>query len=254
MKSPVERLVLGFFVVGFFTLAAVFAYLAVLWDDMRGLDARIGAYLMANPEVILKSVAQLERGRGDEARRQAIAERRDEIFANPDDPVLGNPDGDVTLVEFLDYQCGYCKRVHPVVKRLLSDDPGVRLVIKEYPILGDVSTLAATAALASRAQGLYGPFSDALMGASSLDEDKIFTIAAEVGLDVKRLKADMRDDLDTWTETVTANRGLASDLGITGTPAFIAGDTLAPGAVDLARLKSLVGQARQADGAAKEPD
>jgi protein-disulfide isomerase len=131
----------------------------------------------------------------------------------------------------------------PTVKRLLDEDPKIRVVYKEFPILGPESTMAAEAALASRAQGRYVEFHEALMKASGgLGWDMIARIAADIGLDVDRLHRDMRDP--EIAAIIGRNHALARDLGISGTPAFVVGTELAPGALDAARLRELITRAR----------
>jgi len=173
-----------------------------------------------------------------------ILEHKSDLFKTPTDPVLGNPDGDVTLVEFSDYRCTYCKFVHPTVMKLLEKDGGIRLVAKEYPVLGPVSTLAARAVLASQKQGGYGAFSTALMAARGLNEDSLFQIAKNVGLNPQRLRADMKTFADEINATIAANLALGKALKLPGTPIFIAGQTMVPGATSLAGLEKLIAAAR----------
>ena len=154
-------------------------------------------------------------------------------------PVSGNPKGDVTLVEFFDYQCGYCKRSLKPVKDLLETDRQLRVVWKEFPILGPVSRFAARAAMASEKQGRYLEFHVAVMGSrGKLTEDRVMALAGSVGLDIQRLRRDMEDPAieNYLDETIR----LARVLGIRGTPAFVIGDTLVPGVVGDARLKELI--------------
>ena len=203
-------------------------------------------YLLRNPEVILEAVQSLEdkrRAQAETAQRAAVSAKRDAILKDPDAPVAGNPNGDVTLVEFFDYRCPYCKRVAEPLAELLKADRNLRFVYKELPILGPESVVASRAALAARAQGKYQPMHDALMRArGTLDEQAVFRIAGEVGLDVGRLKADMaRPEI---TAMLDRNLKLAKDLGLNGTPAFVIGDRVIPGAVDLDTLKQLVADAR----------
>lgn len=203
-------------------------------------------YILEHPEIIMEAVQRLqERQQAAEAERQSreLATRGAELFNDPADPVGGNPDGDVTVVEFFDYQCGYCKQVHPALNRLIADDDRVRVVYKEFPILGPASLTAAKAALASRAQGKYVAFHDALMAhRGPLDTDRILAIAEDVGLDTQKLKTDM--DAPEVAEIITANLRLAEALNIRGTPAFVVGDQLVPGAIGLDALKELVDEAR----------
>lgn len=181
--------------------------------------------------------------------RNVIVANQANLYLNSNDVVLGNPDGDVTLVEFSDYRCSACKLAHPIVMKLLQDDGNIRYVVKEYPILGPVSVVAARAALASQKQGGYADFSNALMAARTFDEARIFAIATEVGLDANRLRADMAAFEGDISATLAANADLAKELALQGTPAFVAGHTLVPGATSLAGLNHLIGAARDLNAA-----
>lgn len=203
-------------------------------------------YLLNNPEIIFNAVSSMRRKqKREEAARakSALLTHKAAIFDDPLTPVTGNPDGDVTIVEFFDYQCGYCKRVFPALMRTVKEDGNVRLALKEFPILGAQSRFASEAALASRKQGKYAAFHSALMKVrGALNEAKVMVVARSVGLDTQRLRKDMRDpEIQTLLEE---NFKLADTLNIRGTPAFIIGDELVPGAVGIDRLKSLVAKAR----------
>lgn len=204
-------------------------------------------YLLREPEILYQALQELQRRRdAAEAERQKMMldERREELVANPDDPVLGDPRGDVTLVEFIDYRCGYCRSMAPALRALLDQDRRVRLVIKEFPILGPDSTTAARAALAAKRQGRYGELHWALLQSKDLSEGAILDMARRLGLDAERLARDMRDPaIDRQLEKV---RALADALGLSGTPSFVIGDTLIPGAAPVARLAELIGRARRA--------
>jgi len=203
-------------------------------------------YLMAHPEVIREALTALEKREAAAeaaAKRRALADHRDELMADPSSPVLGNPDGDVTVVEFFDYRCGYCRRVAPAVEALLKKDDKVRLVLKELPILGRDSWLAAKAALAAQKQGRYGELHAALMKAESIDAASIDALAAGMGFDMEKFRADFEKG---EPGTLERNHRLASTLGIDGTPAFVVGDRLIPGAADEATLAGHVAAVRAA--------
>ena len=205
-------------------------------------------YLLEHPELLVEVQQALrvkQEAEQEEQTRQAIERLHDKIFADPEAPVAGNPAGAIALVEFFDYRCGYCRRVKPTLETLLAENDDVRIVFKEFPILGPESTLAARAALASRAQGLYEPFHWALMGADGpFDLDHILTVARSVGLDDERLVLDMEDPaLDALIEQ---NAVLASNLGVRGTPAFVIGDRMIRGALPLERFRIAIADARQA--------
>jgi protein-disulfide isomerase len=215
--------------------------------ELDPFEQRVREYLLKNPEVIMEALQVLqERQRVAEAEnlKRAIAEHSEEILKDPAAPVGGNPDGDVTRVEFFDYNCPYCRRVAPTVTALEEADPDVRLIYKEFPILGPGSQFAARAALASRRQGKYVAFHNALMQATGqVTEATVMKVAREVGLDTGQLRADVQDP--AIDEAIARNLQLADALGITGTPSFIIGEEVVPGAVDLRTLQSLIAQARR---------
>ena len=214
--------------------------------DKEAVRKIVREYLLEHPEVIEEAIRALQ------ARRQAdqVARTRDALVKNrvaledhPMSPVSGNPEGDVTLVEFFDYQCGYCKRSLEPVMDLLETDPGLRVVWKDFPVLGQVSTFAALASMAAQKQGKYLELHKALMGAGErLTEESVMEIAGQAGLDVERLQQDMADaEVISYLQDT---QRLARELGINGTPAFVIGNTLVPGAVDGARLRQLIAEAR----------
>lgn len=217
--------------------------------DREAVEAIVREYLLRHPEVIVEAIEEYKRqseGRQQIAAEQAIRDRADELFSDPASPVGGNPDGDVVLVEFFDYRCGVCRRVHPVIEELLRTDPGLKRVYKEWPILGPDSVFAARAALASRAQGKYVAFHHALMSAGrSLDPQTVMDIAREAGLDTNTLQRDMGDP--EIEAAIGRNFALAEALHLNGTPSFVIGDTLLRGARDLDTLRKLVARARKAD-------
>ena len=160
-------------------------------------------------------------------------------------PVLGNPEGDVTVVEFFDYNCPYCRRVKPHIEALLEEDPNVRLVYREWPILGDGSVFAARAALASREQGKYEEFHWALMGmAGRAEEASVIQVAEQVGLDIAQLRRDMEaPEIDAH---IAASMELSRALGFNGTPSFVIGDALVPGVIEADQMIRLAEEARTA--------
>ncbi|MCA8909586.1 MAG: DsbA family protein [Rhodospirillaceae bacterium] len=217
-------------------------------DDRAEIEQIVHDYLLDHPEVIVDAINVLQ-ARQDEAARaaqqSALEERGDEIFRSPASPFMGEADGDVVLVEFFDYQCGYCARMLDDVFTLSDDDDALRVVFKELPILGPASTIASQVALASRLQdeSVYVPLHNALMSYEGpLNEEVIFSIAGQFDLDLDRLRDDM-DDPQVVGE-IQANLRLADALGIRGTPAFAIGDHLIPGAVGLDMLRQLVDQQR----------
>jgi protein-disulfide isomerase len=216
-------------------------------EQRQAIETIIHDYLMQNPDVLIEALREAEAKANndtDAKAAQVIRDRRDEVFDDPATPVGGNPKGDVTIVEFFDYRCPYCKQVHPAIQKLLDQDRKLRFVYKEFPVLGEQSDIAAHAALAARLQGKYEPFHNAMMAAKGqITEDVVYRLAGSVGLDVDRLKRDMADpEID---RALSANRALAKALELRGTPGFIIGDHIVPGAIDLDALKTMVADARK---------
>jgi protein-disulfide isomerase len=213
--------------------------------SVEQIEKIVREYLLREPEVVYQALEELQRRQAEATaarQRAAIAENQGELTGDSASPVGGNPDGDVTLVEFFDYRCAYCRRVVSSVRALLDEDRALRVVFKELPVLGPDSVRAARAALASRRQDRYVPFHFALMTADDLSLEGIRAIARSVGLDPDQLEADMA--APEVMAAIEANYALANELGIEGTPAFVIGDQLIPGAVDKARLQQLLDQAR----------
>jgi protein-disulfide isomerase len=210
------------------------------------LDQAIEQYIRSHPEVIEQALQSLEgkRQRGEKLRiRQAIAAHQEELLRDPASPVSGNVNGDVTVIEFFDYRCGYCKRVASAVTQLQKDEPGVRVVYKDFPILGEVSVFGARAALAAREQGKHQAFHEAMLASENeLTQEEVLAIAQRVGLDVKKLESDLH--APEWQAAIDRNHALAKLLGITGTPGFVVGGEVYPGALELTGLKALVAKAR----------
>jgi len=203
--------------------------------------------LRKDPSILRDAIDAM---RTDEARAQAegtraaIAAVRADLIG-PADPVLGNPKGDVTIVEFFDVRCGYCRKMHPAMTELLRTDPNVRLVLKDLPILGPASVLGSKALLAAQGQGGYAKLYEALMSqAAAPTRESVHADAKRLGMDADRLLREM--DSPAIAARIEANLALATKLGVQGTPALVVGDTLIPGAIDLADLQQTVQQARSA--------
>jgi len=203
--------------------------------------------LKQDPSILRDAIAALqadESTREQAATKAAISNAR-EMLISPGDPVGGNPRGDVTIVEFFDVRCGYCKRLEPVMAQFLAQDRNVRIIYKDLPILGPASVLASKALLAAQKQNAYEKLREALMKVSGeISTGSIQAEAQKLGLDWARLSKDMDDP--AIKQRIDANLALAQMLGIQGTPAMVVGTELIPGAVGLTELKRVVAEARKA--------
>jgi protein-disulfide isomerase len=212
-------------------------------------DAAIRKYIIEHPEVILESLTAhqaRQKVAAQERIRQTVVAEREELVNDVSSPSVGNPKG-VTIVEFFDYRCGYCKKAKDTVAQLLESNPDVRVVYKELPILGPDSMLAAKASLGAHKQGAYAKFQQALFAATEpFTMDFIVQTAAGLGLDVEKLKADMNDP--AIDEAIVRNSQLADRLKIRATPTFVVGSETIAGALDLEKLKRLVEAAKPASG------
>jgi protein-disulfide isomerase len=198
--------------------------------------------ILENPEIIMQAVAILQQREKDRAASGANTVRL-QLESDPNAPNLGNPEGDVTVVEFFDYNCPYCRSAGETMQALLAADANVRVIYREWPILGDDSVIAARAALAAREQGKYEAFHWALMnGEGRVTEAVIFKVARDLGMDIAQLEADMVSP--AVQAHIALSNALAQQLGFTGTPAFIVGDKTAPGMLSFDEITILVAEAR----------
>lgn len=209
------------------------------------LPALIKEALINDPDIMLQVMKKLRDKQAADSQKdfkQSIEKNRAELFNDTTSPSVGDAKtADVTLVEFFDYHCGYCKRQTPVITQLLNEDKKVRVVFREFPILSEDSNLAARAALAVHniAKDKYFAFHTALMKSTGrFDEKMLLDLAEKEGVDSKKMKAEMeRPEINAMLEK---NRRMADDLGIRGTPAIVTGDQLVAGAMSYEDLKKLV--------------
>jgi protein-disulfide isomerase len=203
-------------------------------EQKKALGEIIKDYLIKNPEIMLEvqnAYDEKSQKEQDAKLKEFMAKNAKDIYRAPDSSVAGDPNGDVTVVEFFDYNCGYCKRGLPEVQKLVNEDKKVRFVFKELPILSPGSIEAARVALAVRRQGKYWEFHQALLGSKGLaNEASALKVAESLGLDMAKLKADMASD--TVKSELQSDLQLAKQLGINGTPHFLVGDKSIPGAPD----------------------
>ena len=198
--------------------------------------------ILENPQIIMQAVAILEQRKRERAASGANTVRL-QLEQDSNSPNLGNPDGDVTVIEFFDYNCPYCRKAGQTVQELLASDANVRVIYREWPILGEDSVFASRAALAARAQGKYEEFHWALMnGEGRASEASILKLARHLDLDVEKLQADMTSP--AVEAHIAQSSALARTLGFTGTPAFIVGDRTAPGMLSTDEITAMVAEAR----------
>jgi protein-disulfide isomerase len=188
------------------------------------------------------------------APRSAFAEGDDDkvltealVLRDPDIPVAGNAAGDISIVEWFDYQCPYCRKLEPELRQVVQDDGKVRLVLKDWPILGPVSVVAARMALACKFQDKYRQAHDAMMGVNSkLTEPRINELLAGAGIDVDRVKRDLEANAKAIDAILARNNDQATAFGFRGTPSFIVGKFRVPGALTIAEFEQVIADARKA--------
>ncbi|MFA4993768.1 MAG: DsbA family protein [Bdellovibrionales bacterium] len=219
-------------------------------DAQRGeIEIIIRDYLTEkHPEILaqgLQNLQQRDQEAADAKTKEKIASEKDRLFNDSATPIAGNPKAKVTLLEFYDYLCGYCKMAEDAVEKVLKEDKDVKVVYKNYPILGPVSLEAAKAGLASVKQGKFQEFHSALMNKKEhLTSEMIYQVAKEVGIDVEKLKKTMGEA--SINDAINASLKLGQDLGVRGTPFFIVNSASFPGVLNYEQLKNAVDAARKA--------
>ncbi|MFM9903596.1 MAG: DsbA family protein [Pyrinomonadaceae bacterium] len=222
--------------------------------EKAAIEKIVREYLLKNPALIREAMQALEVQDAKEKQLRSAASMtnlKSEIYSDPTSPVGGNPNGDVTIVVFFDYNCGYCKKTLPELQGIVAKDPSLRVIYKEFPILGPQSQTAAQAAMAAARQGKYVEFHNALIAADGAGEDVIKNISHKLGIDYAKLQKDMIDL--KLNQALDANLKLAEALDIQGTPAYIVGDQIIPGAIDADALGRLVGEQRAKLTVGKSP-
>ena len=229
-------------------LALLAAFALTACSEVRGDDREFGqkvrAYLLEHPEVLEEAITKLEQKRAAESsagQLKALAANRKALERDPRD-FVANPKGTVTVVEFFDYRCGYCKSAAPEVIKLIEQNPDVRFVFKEWPIFGEISDHAARVQAANVGSGKYLAVHRSLMAQKALDDAALDRVLREAGLDPAAARKAAAGDKAAGV--LADNTKLAQALGIEGTPAFIVGDRIVPGA-DLEQLRAAIAAARK---------
>ena len=211
--------------------------------DRATLNSIIEDFIRNNPEIVRDTLIALAAREEAERKQTGLAKVRDD----QGDPVMGNANGTITLYEFSDYNCGYCKRVFEPIQQLVRDNPDVRLVIKEFPILSQSSLVAAKAAIAAEMQGKFGDYHIAMMTyRGQITDAVVMRMAAQAGVDIEQLKSDMESP--KTIAIIQRTREAAAALEINGTPGLVVGDTVVPGAIGLDELVKLIAEERNKQG------
>jgi len=212
-------------------------------DQRQEIGNIVKDYLLAHPEVMQDVMAELEKRQQAaeaEKHRAAVVDNKAALFSSPHQVVLGNPQGNVTMVEFFDYNCGFCKRAMTDMLDLLKTNPNLKFVLKEFPVLGEGSVEAAHVAVAARMQDVTGKkyieFHQKLLGGrGAADKARALAVAKEVGFDMARIERDMGSD--EVKKTIDENMKLADALGVSGTPSYVVGEDVVVGAVGIDALR-----------------
>ena len=215
-------------------------------DQRQEIGAIVKEYLLTHPEVMQDVMAEMEKRQQaaeSEKHHAAVVENKATLFSSPHQVVLGNPQGNVTMVEFFDYNCGFCKRAMTDMLDLIKTDNNLKFVLKEFPVLGEGSVEAARVAVAARMQDSTGKkyieFHQKLLGSrGGADKARALAVAKEVGFDVARIEKDMNSD--EVKKTIDENLKLADALGVNGTPSYVVGEEVVIGAVGIDSLRAKI--------------
>lgn len=222
-------------------------------EEKQAIEEIVRSYLLENPELMRDVFAELERRQEAAqqlAREKALRDSQEALFAG-DDIILGNPEGDVTLVEFFDFNCGFCKRALDDVQKLIADDPNLRVVVKDFPVLGPGSLEAARFALAAKNQ--FTPQQNAefhvrlMQTRGQINGERAAALAVEMGADPAKLQTDVNSD--AVRDIIAENVDLGDKLGLTGTPAWVIGDRVTSGAIGAERLAASIANVRKCGAA-----
>jgi protein-disulfide isomerase len=220
-------------------------------SNVEDVEKVVTKWIEANPQAILASVSNMQKKAMETQMKEAqknISFKKDELFADKNAPQYAPSGYNVTIVEFFDYSCGYCKKAHGTINQLLQEDKKIRIVYKEFPILGTPSAEMATVSLAVNIvdPAAYKKFHDALMATNERGKDAAMKAAKSVGINMSKLEAVLKNDKDKINAILQSNLALGSAIGVNGTPGFVIGEELIPGAFELQTFKDKVAEARAA--------
>lgn len=218
-------------------------------ENVGDVEEVIAKWIEANPEAVIASLQNMQKRAAEEQMKNAqksIGDKKDELFKDKNSPQYEPAKYDVTVVEFFDYACGYCKKANATIEKLLEGDKKIRVIYKEFPILGAPSIEMSTVAIAVNMvePKSYRKFHNALMKSNERGKEAALKIAKEVGINVDKVTAKISSEQEKISEIIQSNLALGSSIGINGTPGFVIGDELIPGAFELEAFKEKVAKAR----------
>lgn len=219
-------------------------------NNVEGVEEVIAKWIEANPQAIINSVSNMQKKAMEEQMKNAqknIGEKKDELFADKKSPQYAPSGYDVTVVEFYDYACGYCKKAQSSVEELLKEDKKVRIIYRDFPILGQPSKEMAEVSVAVNLiePSSFKKFHDALMTSNEKGKDGALKIAKNVGINISKLESALSKDKSKIEKLLEENINLGSSIGINGTPGFVIGEELIPGALDVKALKEKISAVRK---------
>ena len=221
-------------------------------SEKAAIEKIVRDYLLTHPEVIREAIQALQEKEENQKKQETSENMKkfnSEIYMDADAPVLGNAKGDVTVVVFYDYFCSYCRKTIPGIQDLVAKDAALKIIYKQFPILGSDSLVAAKAALAAERQGKFTAFHQAMLASESASDRALKSIADKIGLDYAKFQKDMNDP--KIANAIARNMTLASSLNVDGTPAYLVGDQFIPGAISTDALAKIVVAQRQKHTAAE---
>ncbi len=218
-------------------------------ENVGDVEKVIAKWIEANPQAIINAVSNMQKKAMEKQMQDAqknIGSKKEELFNDPNSPTYSPADADITIVEFFDYSCGYCKKVQKTVQDLLDQDKKIKIVYKEYPILGQASVEMSQVAIAVNLvdASAYKKFHDAMMKSNAHSKDEAIKVAKSVGINGEKLESTLKNDAEKIGKILQANAVLGSSIGISGTPGFVIGEELIPGAIDVATFKEKVAALR----------
>ncbi len=217
-------------------------------DNVSDVEKVIAKWIEANPQAILQSVSNMQKKKMEERMKDAqtnISASQDKLF-DKNSAQFSRSGYDVTIVEFFDYNCGYCKKAQATIEQLLKEDKRIRIIYKDFPILGNSSAELAKVSVAVNLlkPSAYRDFHNALMTSSARDQNAAIQVAKSVGIDATALAKTIKEQEAKINEILQANIALCSSIGINGTPGFVIGEELIPGALDIQAFRERIASSR----------